>query len=149
MLGGRLSLGQVIAAVGGIALLVATFLPWIGVSGPSLPAGVSLPDGATVGDSSDNLWQGSSLDIYLGITGVVALLPALLALADAAEEFSFVSAATLLLGVVGTVLVIAFITVDFPDGADREVGAFVGLAATIVIAVGGFRSMQEEVAGDI
>ncbi len=155
MFGGRLSQGQLIAAVGAVVLLVATFLPWIGVSGPSLPSGVNLPPGvadtvgSATGSTSDNVWKGSTLDIYLLITAVVALLPALLALTDASEEFSFVSAATFLLGVVGAILVIAFLTVDFPDGADRKYGAFVGLAAAIVIAVGGFRAMQEEVAGEI
>jgi hypothetical protein len=143
---GRLSQGQVIAAVGGIALLVAMFLPWIGISGPSLPAG--LPGGVDT-SSSENIWKGSSLDIYLLITGVVALLPALLALTDSAAEFSFLSAATLLLGTVAVILVIAFLTVDFPDGADRKIGAYVGLGAAIVIAVGGFRAMQDEVAGEI
>ena len=143
---GRLSQGQVIAAVGGIALLVAMFLPWIGISGPSLPAG--LPGGVDT-SSSENIWKGSSLDIYLLITGVVALLPPLLALTDSAAEFSFLSAATLLLGTVAVILVIAFLTVDFPDGADRKIGAYVGLGAAIVIAVGGFRAMQDEVAGEI
>jgi hypothetical protein len=143
---GRLSQGQMIAAVGGIALLVAMFLPWVGVSGPSLPSG--LPGGVET-STSENIWKGSSLDVYLLITGVVALLPALMALTDSAEEFSFVSAATLLLGVVAVILVIAFLTVDFPDGADRKIGAFIGLGGAIVIAVGGFRAMQEEVAGDI
>ena len=143
---GRLSQGQMIAAVGGIALLVGMFLPWVGVSGPSLPSG--LP-GAVDTSTSENIWKGSSLDIYLLITGVVALLPALMALTDSAEEFSFVSAATLLLGVVAAILVIAFLTVDFPDGADRKIGAFIGLGGAIVIAVGGFRAMQEEVAGEI
>jgi hypothetical protein len=143
---GRLSQGQVIAAVGGIALLVAMFLPWIGISGPSVPAG--LPGGVDT-SSSENIWKGSSLDIYLLITGVVALLPPLLALTDSAAEFSFLSAATLLLGTVAVILVIAFLTVDFPDGADRKIGAYVGLGAAIVIAVGGFRAMQDEVAGEI
>jgi hypothetical protein len=135
-----------IAAVGGVVLLVATFLPWVGVSGPSIPSG--LPGGIDTSTSED-IWKGSSLDIYLLITGVVALLPALMALTDSAEEFSFVSAATLLLGTVAVVLVIAFLTVDFPDGADRKIGAFIGLGAAIVIAVGGFRAMQEEAAGEI
>ncbi len=143
---GRLSQGQMIAAVGGIALLVAMFLPWVGVSGPSLPSG--LPGGVDT-STSENIWKGSTLDIYLLITGVVALLPALLAITDSAEEFSFMSAATLLLGVVAVILVIAFLTVDFPDGADRKIGAFIGLGAAVVIAVGGFRAMQEEVAGEI
>jgi hypothetical protein len=142
----RLSQGQTIAAVGAIALLIAMFLPWIGVSGPSLPSGV--PGGVDT-SSSEDIWKGSSLDIYLLITAVVALLPALMALTDSAEEFSFVSAATFLLGVVAVILVIAFLTVDFPDGADRKVGAFIGLGAALVIAFGGFRAMQEEVAAEI
>jgi hypothetical protein len=146
---GRLSQGQVIAAVGAVALLVAMFLPWTGVSGPSIPAGIPVPQGVSTGGTTENVWKDSTLDIYLLITAVVALLPALLALTDASEEFSFVSAATFLLGVVGTILVIAFLTVDFPDGADRKIGAFIGLAAAIAIAIGGFRAMQEEVAGEI
>jgi hypothetical protein len=150
---GRLSQGQMIAAVGAVVLLVAMFLPWIGVSGSSLPSGVNLPPGisnaVSSASTSDNVWKGSTLDIYLLITAIVALLPALLALTDSAEEFSFVSAATFLLGVVGAILVIAYLTVDFPDGADRKIGAFIGLAAAIAIAVGGFRAMQEEVAGEI
>jgi len=144
---GRLSQGQIIAAVGGVVLLVAMFLPWIGISGPTLPSGV-VPGGVDT-STSENIWKGSSLDIYLAITGVVAILPALMALTDSAEEFSFISAATLLLGTVAIILVIAFLTVDFPDGADRKIGAFIGLGAAVVIAVGGFRAMQEEVAGEI
>jgi len=134
-----------VAAVGGIVLLVAMWLPWVGISGPSLPSRLGGIDTST----SDNIWKSSSLDVYLVITAVVALLPALMALTDSAEEFSFVSAAALLLGVVAVILVIAFLTVDFPDGGDRKYGAFVGLGGAIVIAVGGFRAMQEEVAGEI
>ena len=149
MLRERLSTGQIIAAVGAAALLVAMFLPWIGVSGPSIPSGITIPSGVST-STSENVWKGSTLDIYLLITVIAAALPALLALTDASEEFSFVSAAAFLLGVVGAILVIAYLTVDFPGhGAERKIGAFIGLAATIVIAVGGFRAMQEEVAGEI
>src|SRR4051794_15607544 len=146
---GRLSQGQIIAAVGAVVLLVAMFLPWTGVSGPSIPAGIPVPQGVSTGGTTENVWKDSTLDIYLLITAVAALLPALLALTDASEEFSFVSAATFLLGVVGTILIIAFLTVDFPDGADRKYGAFIGLVAAAAIAYGGFRAMQEEVAADI
>jgi hypothetical protein len=103
----------------------------------------------STGGTDENIWKGSTLDIYLLVTVIAAALPALLALTDAAEEFSFVSAAAFLLGVVGVVLVVAYLTIDFPDGADRKVGAFVGLGAAIVIAIGGFRAMQEEVAAEI
>jgi hypothetical protein len=146
---GRLSQGQMIAAVAGVVLLVAMFLPWIGVSGPEVPAGLpGVPSGVDT-STSDNVWKGSTLDIYLLITAVIAILPALLALTGSAEEFSFTSATTFILGVVGAILVIAFLTIDFPDGADRKVGAFLGLAAVIGVAVGGFRAMQDEVAREI
>jgi hypothetical protein len=145
---GRLSQGQLIAAVGAIALLVATFLPWIGTGDPSLPSGISVPSGVST-STSDDLWKGSTLDIYLLVTAVVALLPALMAVTDSAEEFSFVSAAAFLLGVVAVILVIAYLTVDFPDGAERKYGAFIGLGAAVVIAIGGFLAMQEEAAAEI
>jgi len=145
---GRLTRGQLIAGVGAAVLLVAMFLPWFGVSGPSIPAGITVPSGVDT-SSSENVWKGSSLDVYLLITVIVAAIPALLALTDSAEEFSFVSAATFLLGVVAVILTIAFLTVDFPDGADRKYGAFIGLVAAAAIAYGGFRAMQEEVTADI
>jgi hypothetical protein len=145
---GRITQGQLIAAIGAIVLLVAMFLPWIGVSGPSIPSGIPVPSGVST-SSSENIWKGSTLDVYLLITVIVAVIPALLALTDSAEEFSFVAAATFLLGVVAVILIAAYLTVDFPDGADRKVGAFIGAAAAIAIAFGGFRAMQEEVAGEI
>jgi hypothetical protein len=132
MVGDRLTPGQVISAVFGIALLVTTFLPW-----------------TEAGGAEFKLWDGSTLDIYLAVTGVIALAPALFGVMDAAEEFSFLAAATFILGVVGTVLVVAFLTIDFPDGADRGIGAWIGLVAVIGITFGGFRSMQEEIAGEI
>src|SRR5262249_36386632 len=129
---GRFAQGQMIAAVGAVVLLVAMFLPWIGAAG-----------------HNENVWKGSTLDIYLLITAVVALLPALMALTDSAEEFSFVSAATFLLGVIAVILILAFMTVDFPPVGTTKYGCWLGGLASIAIAFGGFRSMQEEVAGEI
>src|SRR5690349_12615294 len=154
--GGRLSQGQVIAALGAAAVLVASFLDWVG-SGGAGGGTITGPGGGSVtvpsvSGPSFNAWQipGSVLDVFIVVAAVVALLPALLALTDASEEFSFVSAATFVLGVVGVLLVIAFLTVDFPGhGAERKIGAWIGLAGFVVMAFGGFRAMQEEVAADI
>jgi hypothetical protein len=156
MVGGRLSQGQVIAAIGAIVVLVASFLEWTGsggIGGGTItgPGGASVNAPGVAGTSYD-AWEipGSVLDVFIVIAGVVALLPALLALTDAAEEFSFVSAATFILGIVGVLLVAAFLTVDFPGhGAERKIGAYIGLAGFIVMTLGGFRAMQEEVAGEI
>src|SRR3954449_12963566 len=99
---GRLTRGQLIAAIGAVVLLVGMFLPWIGVSGPSIPAGITAPSGVDT-RSSENVRQGSSPQVSLLITVIVAAIPAVLALTDSAEEFSFVSAATFLLGVVAVI----------------------------------------------
>jgi len=155
--GGRLSQGQVIAALGAAVVLVASFLDWVGsggVSGGTItgPGGGSVTVPGVSGPSF-NAWQipGSVLDVFIVVSAVVALLPALLALTDASEEFSFVSAATFVLGIVGALLVAALLTVDFPGhGAERKIGAWIGLAGFVVMAFGGFRAMQDEVAaGDI
>ena len=149
---GRLSQGQMLAAVSAVVLLVAMFLPWIGVDAPAapqVPEGIPVPPGATGEKETSNIWEGSSLDVYLLITAVVAILPALLAVSGSAEEFSFAAAATFLLGGVGAILLIVYLTIDFPDGAERKYGAFIALAACIAIAFGGFGALQEERAGDI
>ena len=149
---GRLSQGQMLAAVSAEVLLVAMFLPWIGVDAPAapqVPEGIPVPPGATGEEETNNIWEGSSLDVYLLITAVVAILPALLAVSGSAEEFSFAAAATFLLGGVGAILLIVYLTIDFPDGAERKYGAFIALAACIAIAFGGFRALQEESAGEI
>jgi hypothetical protein len=147
---GRMSQGQIIAAVGAVALVVATFLPWAGASGsvPNLPAGVNVPSAAS---TSIDLWKipASSLDVFLIFTAIVAALPALLALTDAADEFSFVSAAAFVLGVGAVISILAFMTVDFPAEGETKYGCWIGLAAALVITFGGFRAMQEEVAGEI
>jgi hypothetical protein len=153
---GRMTQGQLIAALGAVIVLVASFLAWAG-SGGIGGGTVTGPGGASItvpgaSGTSLNVWEipGSVLDIFILIAGVIALTPALLALTDSSEEFSFVSAATFILGVVGLILVAAFLTVDFPGhGAERKFGAFVGLAGFLVMAIGGFRAMQEEVAGEI
>jgi len=155
-MGGRLSQGQVIAAVGAVAVVIASFLDWTGTGGVG-GGTITGPGGASVNvpgvsGASFNAWEipGSVLDVFIVVAAVVALLPALLALADASEEFSFVSAATFVLGVTGILLVAAFLTVDFPGhGAERKIGAWIGLAGFVVMTFGGFRAMQEEVAGEI
>jgi hypothetical protein len=153
---GRLSQGQIIAAVGAVVLVIATFLPWAGAGGstPSLPSGVNLPPGVSVPSAASttvDVWEitASPLDVFLILTAIVAALPALLALTDASEEFSFVSAATFVLGIAAVIQILAFMTVDFPAAGETKYGCWIGLAAGIIITFGGFRAMQEEVAGEI
>lgn len=117
----KLQLGQVITGAGGVLLIVSLFLPWAGTADVDR-TGFEL---LTIGD------------VFLLIVGLVAIGAALtwgrfgLFRADVS-----VNGAADLLGVVATIVVAWLILFDFPAGASREVGVFLGLVATIAIAGG-------------
>jgi hypothetical protein len=140
----RLSQGQLVAALGAIALFIVSFLPWFGVSG-AVTVG-----GTTIGGSTNfSLWEAENpLDVYLLIVILVALVPATLALLGGGGEGGGMAAvATALLGGVGTLLIL-YQVFDTPGDADRKVGLFLGLIACAAVAVGGYLSMQEDIGGE-
>lgn len=140
----RLSQGQLVAALGAIALFIISFLPWFGVSG-AVTVG-----GTTIGGSTNfSLWEAENpLDVYLLIVILVALVPATLALLGGGGEGGGMAAvATALLGGVGTLLIL-YQVFDTPGDADRKVGLFLGLIACAAVAVGGYLSMQEDIGGE-
>jgi len=119
---GRMSDGEKIAAVGGIVLIISLFLAWIGdVSG----------------------WESNNtFDLYLLITAAVAIAAAVgigLPLAGVTMD-----GAAALLGGVATVLLLWLIIFDWPEGADRGIGVFIALIASIAIAYGGARATPNE-----
>ena len=64
----RLSQGQLVAAISGVVLIISMFLSWSGVSVPEVPSelGVQTDSApAIASDTTHNLWDGSTLDIYL------------------------------------------------------------------------------------
>ncbi len=135
----RLSQGQMVAAVSAIALFIFSFLPWFGVSADVVLQG---------GSENFNLWEAeSTLDIYLLITILVALVPAALVLLGGGEDaFPLAPVATALLGAVGTLLIFyQLFDHDFFDVSfSVKVGFFLGLIASAGITVGGYLSMQED-----
>jgi C4-dicarboxylate transporter len=140
----RLSQGQLVAAISAIALFIISFLPWFGISGGVVVQGI----GAVGGSENFSLWEAENpLDIYLLIVIVVALVPALLALAGGGGDAPLAPFATALLGGVGTLLIL-YQVFDTPGDLDRKVGLFLGLIACAGIAVGGYLSMQEDVGGE-
>lgn len=145
----RLSQGQLIAGVSAIALFIVMFLPWFGIPGveAQVPEGIALPEGTEVpGTESENLnaWKAENpLDIYLLIVVLVALAGVLMA-GEGALPIS-ASAATTVLGAIGTLLVL-YQVFDVPGDLDRKIGLFLGLIAVAGVTVGGWLSMQDEVA---
>jgi hypothetical protein len=139
----RLSQGQMVAAIGAIALFIISFLPWFDLSG-AVTVG-----GTTIGGSKNfNLWEAENpLDIFLLIVILIALVPALFSLMGDGGDASMASMATALLAGVGTLLILYQIF-DTPGDFGRKVGLFLGLIACAAIAVGGYLSMQEDVGGE-
>jgi membrane-associated phospholipid phosphatase len=139
----RLSQGQLVAAIGAIALFIISFLPWFSVGG-SVTAG-----GITIGGSvNQNMWEFENpLDIYLLIVILVALTPAVLALLGGGDAPLAPFATTLLAGV-GTLLIFYQLFDHGPSGVSIKVGLILGLIACAAVTVGGYLTMQEEVGGE-
>jgi hypothetical protein len=138
----KLSLGDQIAAVSGIALLIFMFLPWYGVDANA---------GAVTISESANAWETLSfIDILLFLIALVAIgVP----VAKATDSLpADVPGAVLVAGAGALgVLLILFRIVDLPTpdlnvpGIDfgRKLGIFLGLIAAGGITYGGWRAMEE------
>jgi hypothetical protein len=112
---------RLIIGAGGVLLIGSLFLPWADFGGPSR--------------SGWQLW--TMADVYLLITGTVAIWAAI-----SGGRFGLfrpdlsLNGATDLLGVVATLLITWLVAFDFPHGASREVGVFVALAAAVAVMGG-------------
>lgn len=113
--------GQPITAAGGVLLIASLFLPWAGTAGASR-TGFEL---LTIGD------------VFLLITGLVAIAAALTwgRYGLFRPDMSLNGAADLL-GVAATIVLLWLVAFDFPPGASREVGVYLALGAAIAIAAG-------------
>ena len=147
----RLRTGELIAAIGGAALLIIMFVfGWFGLPGPDIPEGagdaaadlgIAIPDV----DVSFNAWDSLELIRFLLlITGLVAV--GLGIAAAMARDVAMPVAGSALVAGLGilSVIFIAFRILSPPSDLDREIGVFLGLIAALAVAYGGWRSMQEE-----
>ncbi|HEX2360081.1 MAG TPA: hypothetical protein VHH72_09720 [Solirubrobacterales bacterium] len=125
---GRLSQGQVIAAASAVLLIISLFLKWFG----------------TEGSVSISGWESqNTLDIYLTIVALFALVPTVLALTGSGAEVPFApAAATFLLGAIGIILT-AYVVID---GEGTKIGVWLALIAVIGVTVGAYLAMQDELA---
>jgi hypothetical protein len=137
----KLSVGDQIAAVSGVVLLVALFLPWYGVDVEF--AGVT-------GSASASAWEALEfVDILLFLMALVAIgVPVAKATGSLPDD---VPGPLLVLGAGGlAVLLVLFRIIDLPTpdlggGIDfsRKWGIFLGLIAAIGVAYGGWRANEE------
>jgi hypothetical protein len=142
----RLTTGDMIAGLGGVALLISLFLPWYGVSVDI--AGVSLSE-------SGNGWEVLGfIDILLFLIsiGVIAIVAA----RAAGVLPDDVPAPVLLLGLGAlAVLLVLYRIIDIPTDGDvpaqvdlsRKLGIFIALLAAGAVAYGGWRTNAESPRG--
>jgi hypothetical protein len=142
----RLTQGEKIAGVSGIALILIMFIfKWFG-----LKAGIG---GFSV-EGSRNAWGSYGfIDIVLFITVVAAVGLAAIKASEAEAGLPVAAGAIVAgLGILSVVLIIISI-ISPPDfgagdisGIDhtRKIGVWLGLIAAIGVAYGGWRTMQEE-----
>jgi hypothetical protein len=137
----RLTIGDMIAGVGGIVLLISLFLPWYGAS--VSVAGFSA-------SSSASGWEVLSfVDILLFLISLAAI--AIVAAKATGQLPAEVPAALMLLGLGAlAVLLVLFRIIDIPAGdvpdevdLSRKVGIFLALIGAGAVAYGGWRTNTE------
>jgi hypothetical protein len=128
----RRSAGQLIAGLGGVALVAFLFLPWFGEAGAASETG----------------WEGqSSTDVYVLLTAAVAVATALGGAGRGIAPGLTANGATMLLGAVCTLL-LAWLALG-GSGHDNKIGLYLGVVAAAAVAYGGYSAAREEAgAGD-
>ena len=139
----RLRPGELIAAAGGVALLVVMFLDWYAVGGTTKVAGSDLR--VSFGLSA---WKAFGItDILLALAALIAIGLAVITAARRSPALPVAaSVITSTTGVLATLLVLyrilnqpgpnEFIEVKLP--------AFLGFLCVLAIAAGGWRSLRDE-----
>jgi hypothetical protein len=139
----KLSVGDQIAAVSGIVLLIALFLPWYGVD---VDFG-----GIAAGSADANAWESLGfIDILLFLVALVAIgVPVAKAAGGPTGDLP---GPMLVLGAGGlAVLLVLFRLIDLPtpdieaEGVDfsRKFGVFLALIAAVGVTYGGWRANEE------
>jgi hypothetical protein len=121
--------GEWIAGISGAALLVVMFLDWYSASGVGLSA-----------------WQAFSVtDVFLALAGLMGIA---LMLASATQRSPAVPQATGALTVplaFAAAILVVIRAVSLPGaGESREIGLYLGIAATLGVLVGAWRSIGDE-----
>lgn len=126
----RLRVGEMLAGLGGLALLVSTFLPWY------------------AGPAELSAWEAFSVvDVLLALTALTGIAVAVLAARVRAPALP-VATAVVLVALSAFMLALAvYRLLNQPgpnDAVDVRPGAYVGLACLFLVAVGAWRSVADE-----
>jgi hypothetical protein len=139
----RLRQGELIAALGGVGLLIVMFLDWYGAGGPATFQGQDIEISLGL-----NAWEAFSVtDLILALTAVSAIGLAVITASHRSPALPVAaSVITASLGAIATLLV--FYRILNQPGANEffevKVGAFLGFVCVLAVAAGGWLSMRDE-----
>ena len=139
----RLRPGELLAGLGGVALLVVMFLDWYGAGGSATFQGQDIK--ISLGF---NAWEAFSItDLILALTAVCAIALAVITASRRSPALPVaLSVITSTLGALATLLVFYRI-LNQPgpnEFVDVKVGAFLGFVSALAIAAGGYLAMRDE-----
>ena len=123
-----LSSGELVGAVSGLGLLVASFLPWY-----------------SAGDTDATAWQAFSvIDLVLLAAAVVSVSVAVVVLTRLSVSYPPAGSSVAAGFGAAAVVCVLYRLIDPPaSGVDLEIGAWIGLIASAGVLVGGYLGMQE------
>jgi hypothetical protein len=124
-----LRLGELVGAIGGLGLLVASFLPWYSAGGENVTA-----------------WQAFSVtDLFLAaaVVATLSVTAAVLFRISVSYPIAGSTVSALFGGIALILIVIRLINPPGDGGVDVEYGAWIGLSAAAAITLGGYLGMQE------
>ena len=138
----RLRTGEIVAGIGGIALIIFLFFDWFG--GAPEVSGSVINGTATISSTGISGWDSLTdlpgfLIILSGVAGI-----ALLFLGASGQRVNIPVArggVTAGLGVLGVLLIVWRMLVGSPD---LKIGIFLGLAAVVAVAAGALMALRED-----
>jgi hypothetical protein len=123
----RIRTGEVLAGIGGAALLASLFLPWFSSGGEGLDGWHSL----------------RFTDLFVAVAGFLGLALPLISATQAKADLPISATATAALAGFVAGLLVAYRLLD-PLGEQRDTGIFLALAGAGVVFAAAWRTMSSE-----
>lgn len=153
----KTSTGKIVAAVGGVLLIVSLFLKWAGVDIPDSLSGAASQLGSQLSgpaqeafnnaqDAAQDAASANAFDLFGWIPilylviGVLAIIPAILDIFDLEIELPFDAS---LVTLVGGLLVLGGMLLVLDSPGSTKIGGWLALLASIAVTAGGLMQTGE------
>jgi hypothetical protein len=142
----RLRLGEWLAALSGVALLVALFLPWYDAEVCVMPFDEVTRSGALPCPTLSGWEALRAMDVLLALVAASGVLLAVVTATQSVPAVPVALSALVALAGLGGLLIVLFRLLDAPAGAvDRGPGLVLGLIGAAGIVAGSVLAMRAEV----